>query len=548
MSTLEKKQPNGRAQRLWHTLAGHPWLTMILGVAAQTWFTLNNRALWFSDEVRYANAYQNLVSHGKWMVLSLNGQPYPDKPPVYFWFLWLIDTLTPADMPTVFFLGAALSGLFFLASAYVLARVLGFDRSVCLACVLMLLSTFFLAGLFHYSRMDLLFAGLIVLSHACLFKALSGPDQGRWPVWAFALAGLATLTKGPLGFILPLMTVTLYLLWRGEVRRLFSRAMGLGLLFMLSMLAAWVAGVVIAEGPSFLVDTVLGKHVIQRATDTFHHREPISYYFIALPLAWLPWSLFALVVPVRRLFSLEAWGGHWASRREAGPTVFLWIMFGATFIFLSSLSGKVLIYILPMFPPLALLTAQAMTRLDSAHSARFWTCVAGLWLALGAGLLVAGDLLPFPVPVRGLGLSACLLLFVGLVFLLLRRQGSKVCLLWSALAVTLWLYPVGLMVAPSLDDAMSPKRQAEMIGAHVRQGYAPLAYKVYSGIFTYYAGQDIEETGDLDELASLIEQRGKVVLVIRERHWNEWTDRPPGLRVIDRQDIAGMVYVLAVRE
>jgi hypothetical protein len=95
---------------------------------------------------------------------------------------------------------------------------------------------------------------------------------------------------------------------------------------------------------------------------------------------------------------------------------------------------------------------------------------------------------------------------------------------------------------------MSPKRQAEMIGAHVRQGYAPLAYKVYSGIFTYYAGQDIEETGDLDELASLIEQRGKVVLVIRERHWNEWTDRPPGLRVIDRQDIAGMVYVLAVRE
>jgi 4-amino-4-deoxy-L-arabinose transferase-like glycosyltransferase len=546
---MDDKQARGRLiTRLWNVLRDHPWLTMLLGVAAQTWFTLNNRALWFSDEVRYANAYQNLVNHGKWLVLSLNGQPYPDKPPVYFWLLWLIDTLTPADMPTVFFAGAALSGLFFLASAYLLARALGFDRSVRLACVLMLLSTFFLVGLFHYSRMDLLFAGLIVLSHACLFRAVSGPEQGRWPLLAFVLAGLATLTKGPLGFILPLLTVTLYLLWRGEARRLLTRAMGVGLLAMLAMLAAWVGGVMLAEGPSFLVDTVLGKHVLQRATHTFHHREPVSYYFIALPLAWLPWSLFALVAPVRRLVSLEAWGGLWAARREAGPTVFLWIMFGATFVFLSSLSGKVLIYILPMFPPLALLTAQAMTGLDTARSSRFWTCAAGLWLVLGGGLLVAGDLLPFPVPLRGLGIAACLLLLGGAGLIVLRRRGSKACLLWSALAVTLWLYPVGLMVAPSLDDAMSPRRQGEIIGAHVRQGYAPVAHKVYSGIFTYYAGHDIEETGDFAELADLLRERGRVVLVIRERHWDEWPDRPADLRVIDRQEIAGMTYLLAVRE
>ncbi|MFH1913362.1 MAG: glycosyltransferase family 39 protein [Pseudomonadota bacterium] len=534
------------ASRLWSLLRNHPWLTMILAVAAQTWFTLSNRALWFSDEVRYANAYQNLVNHGKWLVLSLNGQPYPDKPPVYFWFLWLIDTLTPADMPAVFFLGAALSGLFFVVSTHVLARTLGFDRSVCLASVLMLLSNFFLLGLFHYSRMDLLFAGLIILSHACLFRAVSGPRQRAWPLAAFALAGLATLTKGPIGFILPLMTLALYLLWRGEVRRLFTRAMALGLMGMLAMLVAWVGGVMLVEGPSFLMDTVLGKHVLQRATHTFHHREPFTYYFIALPLAWLPWTLFAVAAPARRLFSLEAWGESWGGRREAGPTVFLWIMVLATFVFLSSLSGKVLIYILPMFPPLALLTAQAMTRLDAARSARFWSWVAGLWLALGAGLLVVGDLLPFPVPVRGLGLSACLLLAGGLGLFWLRRRGSKTCLLWSVLAVTLWLYPVGLMVAPSLDDAMSPKRQAEMIGEHVRQGYAPLSYKVYSGIFTYYAGSDIEETGDFDELVGLVERRGRVILVIRDRHWDEWADRPARLRVIDRQNVAGMTYLLVV--
>lgn len=539
---------NRTAARIWNFLEDHPWLTMTVGVFAQTWFTLSNRALWFSDEVRYGNAYQNLVTNGNWMVLSLNGQPYPDKPPVYFWFLWLLDTLTPADMPTVFFLGAALSGLFFLMASYVLARTLKFDRTVSLAGVLILLSTFLLVGLFHYSRMDLMFAALIVLSHACLFKAFNEEHQGRWPLYAFLLAGLATLTKGPLGFIFPLLTSLVYLLWKGQLRKFFTRQMGLGLLAMLAMLAAWIGGVILAEGPSFLMDTVLGKHVIQRATKTFHHREPFYYYLIAFPLAWLPWSLFAFVAPVKKLFSLERWGGLWASRRHAGPQAFLWIMFGATFIFLSSLSGKVLIYILPMFPPLALLIAHAMTTMDNDRSARFWTIVAGLWCTLGAGLVLAGDLLPFEVPVRGMGIAAVTLIGGGAALFLLRRAGNRAGLLCCALAVTIWLYPVGMIVAPSLDDAMSPKRQALKIGQLIDEGYTPLAFKIYSGIFTYYAGHNIAETSDWDVLTPTVEAADKMVLTIREKHWKEWKERPADLKIMDRQDIAGMVYLIVIKD
>ena len=536
------------APRIWNFLENHPWLTMIVGVFAQTWFSLNNRALWFSDEVRYANAYQNLVHSGKWMVLSLNGQPYPDKPPIYFWFLWLIDTLTPADMPTVFFLGAALSGLMFLAASYALARTLGLDRTVSLAGVLVLLSTFLLAGLFHYSRMDLMFSALIILSHACLFKAFNEERQGLWPLYAFLLAGLATLTKGPLGFIFPLLTCAVYLLWKGEVRKLFTRQMALGLLAMLAMLAAWVGGVIWAEGPTFLTDTVLGKHVIQRATRTFHHREPFYYYMVALPLAWLPWTLFAFVTPVGRLFSPGRWRVLWAARHEAGARAFLWIMFATTFIFLSSLSGKVLIYILPMFPPLAFLMADAMTRLEATPMARFWTLVAGLWTIFGIGLVLAGDLLPFPVPVRGMGIASVLLILGGVTIFSARWSGFRTGILCSVLALTTWLYPVGLMVAPSLDDAMSPKRQALMIGEYADQGYAPMAFKIYSGIFTYYAGHDLEETGDWDRLAAMVKERDRAILSIREKHWEEWKDRPEDLKIMDRQDIAGMIYLLVIKD
>lgn len=538
---------NSTISRIWSFLEDHPWLTMIVGVFAQTWFTLNNRALWFSDEVRYGNAYQNLVNAGKWMVLSLNGQPYPDKPPVYFWFLWLLDTITPADMPTVFFLGAALSGLFFLAASYVLARTLGFDRTVRLSGVLILMGTFLLAGLFHYSRMDLMFAALIVLSHACFYRAFTSELQGRWPLYGFLLAGVATLVKGPLGFLFPLLTCAVFLIWKGEFRRFFTRQMGAGLLVMLAMLALWIVGVIIAEGPSFLLDTVLGKHVIQRATKTFHHREPFYYYLIAFPLAWLPWTLFAFVSPVKRVFSLAQWGSWWASRRQVGPRGFLWIMFAATFVFLSSLSGKVLIYILPMFPPLAFLIGDAMTRLDAGRTARFWALVGGLWCVLGGGLILAGDLLPFEVPVRGMGIAAVTLMVGGAAVFAVRKVGNKAGLLTTALALTIWLYPIGLMVAPSLDNAMSTKRQGEMIGRLVDEGYSPMAFKIYSGIFTYYAGHNIPETSDPQRLTEMMAGADKAVLAIRERHWKEWQDRPDGVRILDRQNIAGMTYYIIIK-
>ncbi|MBG0790881.1 MAG: glycosyltransferase family 39 protein [Desulfovibrionaceae bacterium] len=533
--------------RVFSRLANHPWLTMTLAVLAQTWFALGNRALWFSDEVRYADAYKNLVLHGKWMVLSLNGQPYPDKPPVYFWFLWLIDTLTPADMPQVFFIGAALSGLFFLFAAYWLARTLGHDRNVSLASTLVLLSTFFLAALFHYSRMDLLFTALIVLAHGCLYRAFTGERQGKWPLLAFLCGGVATLIKGPLGFLFPLLTAAVWLVWRGEPKKLFSRQMGLGLLAMLALLGAWVAGVILAEGPDFLLDTVLGKHVIQRATHTFHHREGLWYYFAALPLAWLPWTLAAFAVPVRRYLSPAAWREIWAGRRSSGKHAFPWIMFAATFVFLSSLSGKVLIYILPMFPPLAILTADFLLNGEARRVARLWTLAAAAWITAGVALLVAGDMLPFPVPLRGLGISACVLLLGGGALLLVRSKGGDRGLLTAALALTVWLYPVGLLVAPSLDDAMSPKRQALIIKSYADQGYEPHAMKVYSGIFAYYSGYNLIETNHLDELVRSVENKDRVVLSVRESQWKHYQPSLPGFRIVDRQYIAGMVYLVAVK-
>lgn len=532
--------------RLWQAMEERPKLSLGLILAAQTLFALDSRSLWFSDEVRYANAYENVIKAGKWLVLSLNGQPYPDKPPVYFWLVALLDTLTPLGQPAVFSLGVAVSGFLFVLATLGLARALALPRTLGFAAGLVLLANLFFAGMLHYSRMDMLFAALIVASQACLCRGFASPSPNRWPIAGLALAGVATLTKGPLGLAFPLVSSVAWLAWRGELGLLKRREVLLGLCASLGLVAAWLVAALAKEGPEF-IHNIFYKQIFQRAVKTYHHAEPLSYYFVALPLAWLPWTLLAFALPVRKLFSGEFWSGLWAGRRSAGPVAWLALSAGSGFAMLSCLSGKVLIYILPLFAPLALLTAERLLALDAARLRRLWLLGAGLFLLLAAAGPFAPRIIGLEIEVRGLWLSSLILGLTGAALIILRDRPARQPLLALALGVTLWMQPAALSIAPSLDPVMSPRGQAEIIRDFAARGFAPVAYDIYSGIYTYYAGQDIPETSDRAELSAFLQSHPKAILAIRKKHWEPWPERPPGLRLKDERRIVDQVYVLAVQ-
>ena len=529
--------------RLWTICENHPWLFMVAAMAAQTWFTLNNRALWYSDEVRYANAYQSMVQNNDWLVLTLNGVPYPDKPPVYFWFLRLLDVMTPADMPTVFFLGSALSGLLLLFATYALARTLDFGKTVSLAAILILLANFFLAALFHYYRMDLLFSAFIIAAHCCFFRAFAGQPQKQWGMAGFALAGIATLIKGPLGFILPVLTLLTWLIWRGGIKKIFSAAFFIGLGIMVAMILSWMLGVMQVEGPSYLLDTVIGMHVIKRATHTFHHQEAWHFYFIVLPLAWLPWTLLPITRAIRKKISLLPLRTIWVRRgTENQAASFLWCMFLGTFVLLSSLSGKVAIYILPVFSPLAILSARTLLEMDESRLKRFWTASGAFLCLLGIGIFIGGRFARLQAPVEGLGLGALILVGTGLLLVRQRFAAVRSNLMILALAVILWMYPFGLLTAPSLDASMSPISQALILKDYIDRGYAPLAYRTYSGVYTYYAGRNLFESNSREEIEQQLAKHSKAALVVQEKHWDSWKNRPEGLVQVDLQQSLGTIF------
>ncbi|MGE4263228.1 MAG: ArnT family glycosyltransferase [Desulfovibrio sp.] len=540
-------------QRLWDLLRRWPFAALALLTALQTVGTLSTRALWFSDEVRYADAYAGLL-RGKWLVLSLNGVAYPDKPPLYFWLLRALDAATGIADPAVFFLGAAVSGLLMLYATLAWAKVLRLPGEAGLLAGLALLTTLFFAGLLHYSRMDLLFAALITASQAAFCLAFRPGDEarrGRNAALALFLAALATLTKGPLGLAFPLLTTLLFLAWRGRAREFFRKDLLPGLGALLAVVASWVLAAYAIEGPGFL-HKIFYEQIFQRATKTFHHAEPWYFYLVAFPPCWLPWMLAPVALPVRRLFAAQFWRGLFAARKAASPEAdaraWLWFSAVSGLTLLSLLSGKVVIYLLPQLAPLALLLALAL--LDSSLPwRRLWTAAALLFLLLAAATTQAERFLPAPVsPDGGLpgayavaaGFAAC-----GVGLLLLRRQDARHVLLALALLTAAWVQPAGRVLAPSLDAIMSPRPQAMMLKLFAGQGYTPVAHDIYQGIYSYYLGGVVRETASFDALEKVVAEED-VVLVIKKKKWDAWTGRPEHMVKVFEQWMSGQPYYVAI--
>ncbi len=548
--------------RIFDLIARAPWLVLILMLAAQTIFSLDARALWFSDEVRHADAFRNLLEHGRGVVLQLNGEDYWDKPPLYFWFLRGIYEVIRVEGPVLYFTGAAVSALLYLLSFLLLGRfVERADGRTLLASGIILFCGGFVYGLLHYARMDFLFSACIICAYAALYHALIRPRSFLFSLLAFALAGVACLIKGPLGLALPLAAGIFFVFWRGKPHRLLRLDMALGLLTACAVVAVWVVLVHLEQGSlDDLIREVWHKQILARAGHSFAHKEPFWYY-VRLPLLLMPFSLVLFCLPWHRLFSSGVRERFRFLRRPEGEgRAFLWCIALSALVLLSCLSGKILIYYLPALPAVALLASRAILELSGFRAALFRRLIALVLVLAGLGLfgatLVFFGALPAPA---GLGLpawritgsSAFYLAAFGLIaaglflFMVLKSSRPEGVLLSCALAFTLLSYPLARDVAPAFDAVLSPKGQSLVMKSWMEKGYLPFSYKNYPGIYAYYAGSPVKDIESLAELPPMPGEHG-VVLAIRRKDLKEWSGRPACFKEVDARYIEHPERVLLV--
>jgi 4-amino-4-deoxy-L-arabinose transferase-like glycosyltransferase len=394
--------------------AGHYALLVIVW-AVLCLPNLGGPSLWDIDEGNNAECAQEMYESGNFIVPTFNYKLRLDKPVLLYWLQALAYHICGINEFSAR-LPSALASLWTLLILYELGRRL-FDRSTALWAGLILASSIAFCAAAHFANPDALLNLCILLSMWCFWEHYT--RRGWWLLGTGAACGLGMLAKGPVALILPMATATLFLFVGRELRRWWDRRL-LGAVFVCTLIAApWYVWVGLETKGEWLAG-FFWKHNIERAMGVLeNHSGPFFYYGLVLLVGLAPWSVFAgpTLWHVLKKIDFGGWGVSASRFPPTGAltrptrlvTQFLLCWVAVWLVFFTVVRTKLPNYILPAYPALALLTASFLEDWRCGRIALpAWVmpvglaCLALAGLGISAGLLLAGDVLPWTLPGRRL--------------------------------------------------------------------------------------------------------------------------------------------------
>jgi 4-amino-4-deoxy-L-arabinose transferase-like glycosyltransferase len=532
-------------------------LALVLGLLFG--LALGARALWAPDEGRYTEIPREMVVTGDWVTPRLNGVKYFEKPPLFYWLeggairLFGIQEWALRLVPALFALAGCLA-------VYAAGRRLFSRRAGLLAaCVLATCPLYYFLG--NVINLDMAVSVLLTLALLAFLVAVEEPEgpQRRNLLWGFYIAlALATLTKGLIGIILPGMIVFVWMALLGEWRLLARMRLLSGTVLFLLVAVPWHV-LVARANPEFLDFYFVHEH-FQRYLTKVHDRYEPPWFFLPVLLGGLiPWTLF-LVQALR-----EALPASWKERRASRETLFLLLWAVLVVGFFSLSDSKLIPYILPAVPPLALLIGRHLDALWERRDGRELRVVCGALLGLAGALAAAVVLAPRlagdqPKVAHALDLLAgrqyllavALALLAVVPFVFARRRRPDRALASLIAAAMLFLLAV-VACLPPFNVQRSTRELALDLKARLRPGDRVVCYGLYFQDLPVYLEQKViiagwtgelemgtkaEDTSawiiDLDAFERLWQGPQTVYLIADDRRFAKLTATGLPLRVLAR--------------
>jgi 4-amino-4-deoxy-L-arabinose transferase-like glycosyltransferase len=517
-----------------------PWPVMALLVVACALllWQLGTVPLFDVDEPRYARTAVEMMQRQDWITPYFNGKVRFDKPVFYYWFIaasyqmfgiseWSAR-LTSA-LATVITAGGVWLGCRKLAPT--LAPIFSLVFLTCLMVI----------GIGRMSITDMTLTMWMTLTTLTAFYATL-PCQQRWWLLAGVFAGFGMLTKGPVALALPGLVVLLTTLWQGRFKATFCAVWPwLGVVLAVAIAAPWYWACYNANGWAF-IDALLLHNVTRFEGVVSGHKQPWFFYTLVLFAGSFPWGL-----------SLPwAWQTVWQHRRSTMPLdvlaqfALIWLM--TVFVFFQVAQTKLLTYLLPLFPAVAILVGYHWYR--ASTGSLLWplrlTLILTAALTLTMGFLGLDRFLPNEA--AGIGVNSAvwwvgLSLTAGLA--LAERLMAKHARLLSLTALSGgWLLAVGLTITlllPAIGQVThAPVREVRDYVAQF--GNVPVAtYQLQRTSLTYYLDKPVPSLIYLGQLDSYLRQLPANGLVLtKQRFRTRLQQRFPQCGII-RQS---RVYVL----
>lgn len=346
-------------------------------------------------EPREAVVAYTMVEHGNWILPINNGGDIPYKPPFFHWCIALFSLLQghvsefTSRLPSALALVAmSVGGFVFFAKRK--------NANMALLATLLSLTAFEVHRAGINCRVDMVNTSFMV---GALFLMFRWWERGKhtMPWLAILCMSGATLTKGPVGMLLPCAVMGVFMLTQRE--SLWSTVWRLGLTALLSLVLplCWYYAAYLQGGDEFLrlvkeenIDRLLGKMAYES------HENSFWYNFVTLITGWLPYTLlfvFSLFVLPWKRFSKS---GFMQSVRRAEPMqVFVWLAFGLILFFYCIPKSKRSVYLLPCYPFMAWLMAQYVVwlvanRLSAVKAYAWLMGVLGVVLSVAFVVLKTG--------------------------------------------------------------------------------------------------------------------------------------------------------------
>ena len=357
------------------------WLVLLLLAAL--------RPLAVPDEGRYGEVGRWMLQSGDWLTPRLNGIPFFHKPPYLYW-LEAISLAGFGVNELALRLVPALHVGLMLVALYLSARAGGGELLARRAAIMLGSSLAFLLG-GQYINHDMLVAtwiGVAIWCFAFAFMAGDKPDA-TLARFGFVACALGMLSKGLIGIALPGMVLLVWLLWTRQLRKILYLPWLSGLALFAGIALPWFV-VAQQKYPQLFNYMFIGQQFNRYTAATYNNPQPWWFYLAAVGLLLFPWVFFA-VNPLGRKVQAQpsavpSLGQSWLS--------LCWIWAGVIIAFFSVPHSKLIGYVLPVMPALALLSAQGWQRsmAQRRHAGRIFAALCAL--NVGIALLIVTQVGP----------------------------------------------------------------------------------------------------------------------------------------------------------
>lgn len=458
-------------------------------IASYIFFFAGNGILGLThpDEVFYAQTAKEMLQKESWLVPYLFDGPNFEKPIFSYWLLMAAFAVFGVSSFSARFF-PALFAVFGVIAIYLLGKNAFRDNRKGLYAAFILMSSVLFVGLGRSVFTDMFFTVWIECSLGAFYWAYSNPRCKTWGLILFWLcAGLAALTKGILGMLIPALVIFIFLALRRELNFIVCSAFGLGFLLSLLVALPWYVFIIQKFGQIFIQEFFYNDHV--RRLFEAEHRSNDQWFFYPLNMVGLmaPWCIFVVWAFAQLPKRLKT---------DSNPIyLFLAIWIGVVFCIFQAAHSKLVSYIFPLFPALALLAADFVAAAVNERKYRWLFLVSGLLFPLAGivGAIAALTVFSKYIPSRFFicGAFSFFVLMAVMVLVSILKKDGVVARLGSIMIQIPLLLAFALSNHGVFDQYASSKQACEYLLRHYQVNGPILCSKNYLRSTRFFTDKEV---------------------------------------------------------